>query len=62
MPIIYQYFGIVVYFYSREHLPIHVHCDYQDRSCKAEIVFEHGVVKEIIVKNVKGKNRCRSRS
>lgn len=31
MPKLYEYFDIVVYFFSREHEPIHVHGKYQDR-------------------------------
>ncbi len=55
MPTLYEYFGIVVYFYANEHLPIHVHSDYQDRSCKAKIIFENGKVKEIIIENARGR-------
>jgi hypothetical protein len=37
MPRLYEYFGIIVHFFSREHEPIHVHGKYQDREMKAEI-------------------------
>lgn len=30
MPKLYEYFGVVVYFFSREHEPIHVHGKYQE--------------------------------
>ncbi|MFZ4455430.1 MAG: DUF4160 domain-containing protein [Bacteroidales bacterium] len=31
MPKLYEYFGLIVLFYSHEHEPIHVHCKYQGR-------------------------------
>lgn len=55
MPKLYEYFGLVILFYSREHEPIHVHCKYQDKESKAEIIFEDGKFKEIQVKTVIGK-------
>lgn len=54
MPILFEYFGLVVYFFSNEHLPIHVHCEFQDRANKAEILFENGKVKQITIRNIKG--------
>jgi hypothetical protein len=42
-------------FYSHEHDPIHIHGKYQDKESKAEIIFENGKFKEIIVKEVAGK-------
>lgn len=56
MPKIYTYLGIIILFYSNEHEPIHVHGKYQGNESKAEIIIEDGVVKEIRVKSVKGKN------
>jgi hypothetical protein len=41
MPKLYIYFGLVVYFYTNEHEPIHVHGEFQGRSAKAEIVFSN---------------------
>jgi hypothetical protein len=38
MPKLYEYFGLVVYFYANEHEPIHVHGEYQGRESKAEII------------------------
>jgi hypothetical protein len=54
MPILYEYHGIVVKFFSNDHRPIHVHGQYQDFESKAEIVFKDGVA-HITVKNVTGK-------
>jgi len=55
MPKLYDYFGLVFLFYSHEHEPIHVHGKYQGKESKAEIVFENGKFKEIIIREVKGK-------
>jgi hypothetical protein len=55
MPKLYEYFGLVILFYSLEHEPIHVHGKYQDMESKAEIVFVNGKFKEIVIKEVTGK-------
>jgi hypothetical protein len=55
MPKLYEYFGLVILFYSNEHEPIHVHCKYQDQESKAEIIFENGKFKNIVIKEVPGK-------
>jgi len=55
MPKLYEYFGLVVLFYSREHEPIHVHCKYQEKESKAEILYENGKFLKVIVKEVAGK-------
>jgi hypothetical protein len=55
MPKLYEYFGLIFLFYSNEHEPIHVHDKFQDKESKAEIVFEKGKFKEIIIKEVLGK-------
>lgn len=52
MPKLYEYFGIVVYFFAREHEPIHVHGKYQDREMKAEIWVDRGVITEIRIRSV----------
>ena len=31
MPKIYEYFGLIFYFYSNEHEPIHVHVKHEDK-------------------------------
>ena len=55
MPKLYEYFGLIILFYSNEHEPIHVHGKYQGQESKAEIIFEEGEFKEIRISNVKGK-------
>ncbi len=56
MPKLYEYFGLIILFYSNEHEPIHVHGKYQGTESKAEIIFENGEFKAIIISKVKGKN------
>lgn len=55
MPKLYEYLGIVVFFYSNEHEPVHVHGRYQGCESKFEIVLKDGVVVQIRAKEVKGK-------
>jgi len=55
MPKLYEYFGLIFLFYSQEHDPIHVHGKFQDKESKAEIIFENGKFKTILIKEVQGK-------
>lgn len=55
MPKLYEYFGLVFLFYSQEHEPIHVHGKFQETESKAEIIFENGKFKELVIKDVQGK-------
>ena len=52
MPKLYEYLGLVIYFYSREHEPIHVHGECDDRESKAEIIIEDGQITEIRIVEV----------
>ena len=61
MPKLYEYFGLIVLFYSNEHEPIHVHGKYQDKESKAEIILVEGEIKEIRIANVKGKRPLEGR-
>ena len=56
MPKIYEYFGLIILFYSNEHEPIHVHGKYQHRESKAEFILNNGEIIEIRFTRVKGKN------
>lgn len=40
MPVLYEYFGLVIHFYSDEHDPIHVHVQYNECVSIAELVFD----------------------
>ncbi len=55
MPKIFEYLGIILYFYANEHKPIHVHGEYQGKESKAEIILSNGNVTKITIKSVSGK-------
>jgi hypothetical protein len=54
MPKIFEYLGIIVFFYSNEHEPIHVHGRHNGCESKAEFYIVNGKIQEIVVKSVKG--------
>ena len=60
MPKLYEYFGLIILFYSRE--PIPIHCKYQGKQNKAEIIYENGKFLEVIIKNVAGKEPLDSKN
>jgi hypothetical protein len=62
MPKLYEYFGLIILFYSNEHEPIHVHGKYQGRESKAEIIFDNGEFKKVVVSAVKGKEPLDSKN
>ena len=47
MPKLYEYLGLVVFFYSNEHEPIHVHIEYGKHITIAELYMKEGEVVEI---------------
>jgi len=51
MPKLYEYLGIVFFFYSNEHEPIHIHGKYNGRETKAEIHFLNGRISKIVLKD-----------
>ena len=55
MPKLYEYFGLVVLFYSNEHEPVHVHGLYQGRECRADFTIIDGKVVRIEFQPVKGR-------
>lgn len=55
MPKLYEYLGIIIFFYSNEHEPVHVHARYGEFESKAEILLQNGMVKSINLKSVEGK-------
>jgi len=55
MPKLYDYFGLIIMFYSNEHEPIHVHGKFQGRELRAEIIVLNGVVAEIRYSKVAGR-------
>ncbi|MFM7912377.1 MAG: DUF4160 domain-containing protein, partial [Bacteroidota bacterium] len=46
--------GLVIFFYSNEHYPVHVHARYQGHESKAEFIIVDGDIKEIRIKSVQG--------
>jgi len=55
MPKLFEYFGIIIFFYSNEHEPVHVHGRCQGRESKAELVIEKGRVTGVTYSSVRGK-------
>ena len=54
MPNIFEYLGILIFFYSNEHEPIHVHAKKGEFESKAEFFIIDGIISEIKITNVKG--------
>lgn len=54
MPKIYEYLGILIFFYSNEHEPIHVHAKKGEYESKAEFYIVNGIVSEIRITSSKG--------
>ena len=54
MPKIYEYLGFVFFFYTNEHLPVHVHISKAECESKCEFVFNNGKL-ELQWKKVKGR-------
>jgi hypothetical protein len=61
MPKLYEYFGLIVLFYSNEHEPVHVHAKCQGREARAEFVIVEGNVKEIRFGSTAGRASLTSR-
>jgi hypothetical protein len=55
MPKLYEYFGLIVFFYANEHEPIHVHGEFEGNQAKAEIHLKNGKVIRIRFLNVIGR-------
>ena len=55
MPKIYEYLGLIFFFYANEHLPIHVHVAKGECENKFELFFENGKLLNWEVKKVKGR-------
>jgi Domain of unknown function (DUF4160) len=55
MPKLYEYLGMLIYFYSNEHEPIHVHGKHAGRESRAEIILANGRVVGVEIGNVPGK-------
>ena len=54
MPSIFEYLGILVFFYSNEHELVHVHAKHADCESKAEFYILNGQITEIKIMPIKG--------
>ena len=52
MPKIFEYLGILIFFYSNEHEPIHVHAKKGEFESNAEFYIVNGEISEIKIKNI----------
>jgi hypothetical protein len=59
MPKIYEYLGIILFFYSNDHEPIHVHGQKGEFESKAKFIIENEQIIEIQISNIKGKKSLR---
>jgi len=55
MPTLFEYLGIVIKFFSNEHLPIHIHALYKDCEVKVEIHLKNKEIEKIRYLSVKSK-------
>lgn len=55
MPKIFEYMGLIFFFYANEHLPVHVHVSLAEFENKFEIEYESGKLKKVKAIAVKGR-------
>jgi hypothetical protein len=55
VPKLYEYLGIIVFFYSNEHDPVHVHGRYGEFESKIEIIVKNGLIQDVHLRSVAGK-------
>lgn len=54
MPKIFEYLGILIFFYSNDHEPIHVHAKKGEYESKAEFYILNGEISVIKITNILG--------
>ena len=54
MPKIFEYFGLIFYFYSNEHEPIHVHVKHGDKESIFELIMMNGMLERIDIREKAG--------
>jgi len=54
MPKIFEYFGLIFYFYSNEHEPIHVHVKHGDKESIFELIMMNGELVSINIRKKSG--------
>ena len=55
MPKLYEYLGLILFFYSNEHEPIHVHAKKGEFESKATFTIENGSITKINIINTMGR-------
>jgi hypothetical protein len=55
MPKIFEYLGLVFFFYSNDHEPVHVHVLYGEFESKIEFEISNGKVTDFALKKIRGK-------
>ena len=55
MPKIFEYLGLIFFFFANEHLPIHVHVSFAEFESKLELEYENGSIRGVKVQRVKGR-------
>ena len=54
MPKLIEYFGLIFYFYSNEHLPVHVHVSHAEYETIFELFFEEGKLADLQLRKADG--------
>lgn len=54
MPKIFEYLGILIFFYTNEHEPIHVHAKKGEFESKAEFYIINGAISQIKITSIRG--------
>lgn len=54
MPKLIEYFGLIFYFYSNEHLPVHVHVSQAEYETIFELFFEDGKLIDVQLRKADG--------
>lgn len=44
MPKIFKYYGYLIYIYTNDHLPIHVHIKKENRECRFILLYSNGIL------------------
>ena len=57
MPKLYEYLGLIIFFYSNEHDPIHVHARYGEFESRIELIIKNGQVIGFTASGVPGKRK-----